>query len=61
LIKEQTTGSTKKEDEEEEELEYKDSQKPKGPLADENISVKICDLGNGCWTHYHFTQRIQTR
>ena len=23
--------------------------------------MKICDLGNGCWTHYHFTQRIQTR
>lgn len=41
--------------------EYKEGQKPKGPLADEKIQVKICDLGNGCWTHYHFTQRIQTR
>ena len=27
----------------------------RGPLADENISLKICDLGNGCWTHHHFT------
>ena len=33
----------------------------RGPLADENISLKICDLGNGCWTHHHFTQKIQTR
>ena len=30
----------------------------RGPLADENISLKICDLGNGCWTHHHFTQKI---
>lgn len=27
----------------------------RGPLIDENVRVKICDLGNGCWTHYHFT------
>ena len=33
----------------------------RGPLADENINLKICDLGNGCWTHHHFTQKIQTR
>lgn len=36
-------------------------QHERGPLIDENVRVKICDLGNGCWTHYHFTQRIQTR
>jgi hypothetical protein len=39
-----------------------DKQKPqmheRGPLIDENVRVKICDLGNGCWTHYHFTSRI---
>lgn len=23
--------------------------------------VKICDMGNGCWTHHHFTPEIQTR
>ena len=37
------------------------SEKQRGPLIDEHVSVKICDLGNGCWTHYHFSQRIQTR
>jgi len=33
----------------------------RGPLATEDIKLKICDLGNGCWTHHHFTQKIQTR
>lgn len=33
----------------------------KGPLIDETINCKICDLGNGCWTHYHFVPKIQTR
>jgi serine/threonine-protein kinase SRPK3 len=28
---------------------------------DENVKVKIVDLGNGCWTYHHFTSRIQTR
>ena len=30
----------------------------KGPLIDEDINCKICDLGNGCWTHYHFVPKI---
>lgn len=33
----------------------------KGPLIEEDINCKICDLGNGCWTHYHFVPKIQTR
>ena len=33
----------------------------KGPLIDEKINCKICDLGNGCWTHFHFVPKIQTR
>lgn len=33
----------------------------RGPLATEDIKLKICDLGNGCWTHHHFTTKIQTR
>ena len=33
----------------------------RGPLIGEDISLKICDLGNGCWTHHHFTSKIQTR
>jgi hypothetical protein len=32
-----------------------------GPMIDEDINTKICDLGNGCWTHYHFVPKIQTR
>lgn len=27
----------------------------------QKISVKIADLGNGCWVHRHFTNDIQTR
>ena len=34
-------------------------------LADQeqykDLKVKIADLGNGCWTHRHFTNDIQTR
>ncbi|BAM41906.1 serine/threonine protein kinase [Theileria orientalis strain Shintoku] len=26
-----------------------------------NAIFKICDLGNACWTHKHFTEEIQTR
>jgi serine/threonine-protein kinase SRPK3 len=26
-----------------------------------DFKVKIADLGNGCWTHYHFQPEIQTR
>ena len=33
----------------------------KGPLIDEDINSKICDLGNGCWTLFHFVPKIQTR
>ncbi len=49
-------------------LKMKDQQKvpqqvghKRGPLATESIQLKICDLGNGCWTHHHFTHKIQTR
>ncbi len=50
--KEENKGSESDEDEE------KEGQKKvheRGPLIDENVNVKICDLGNGCWTHFHFT------
>ena len=26
-----------------------------------NCRVVVADLGNGCWTHKHFTDDIQTR
>lgn len=33
----------------------------RGRKLDEGVMVKICDMGNGCWTHHHFTPEIQTR
>jgi serine/threonine-protein kinase SRPK3 len=30
------------------------------PLED-GFKIKIADLGNACWTHYHFATEIQTR
>lgn len=43
------------------ELMKKQQVNVKGPLIDETINCKICDLGNGCWTHFHFVPKIQTR
>jgi len=35
---------------------------PKGKdgllLLDENVKLKIVDLGNGCWTNHHFSTEI---
>ena len=33
----------------------------RGRKLDDEVMVKICDMGNGCWTHHHFTPEIQTR
>jgi len=33
----------------------------RGRKLDEQVMVKICDMGNGCWTYHHFTPEIQTR
>lgn len=33
----------------------------RGPRIDENAQLTIVDMGNGCWTHHHFTSQIQTR
>lgn len=38
-----------------------EGKKRRGPKLDENVMVKICDMGNGCWTYHHFTPEIQTR
>ncbi len=38
-----------------------DKAKKRGPKLDENLRLKICDLGNGCWTYHHFSTAIQTR
>ena len=39
------------------ELEEKKAEK-RGPKLDENLRLKICDLGNGCWTYHHFASEI---
>ena len=33
----------------------------RGPKIDEDVHLAIVDMGNGCWTHHHFTSQIQTR
>jgi len=37
------------------------NQNKRGPKISEDVQVKICDMGNGCWTYHHFTPEIQTR
>lgn len=48
------SGNAKEEDENEKEDKH-------AGILDENVSVKICDFGNGCWIDHHFTSTIQTR
>lgn len=38
-----------------------DKGKKRGPGLDENVRVKVVDLGNACWFHHHFSTEIQTR
>jgi len=38
-----------------------DKGKKRGPGLDENVKVKIVDMGNACWLHHHFSTEIQTR
>ncbi|KAJ3026054.1 UNVERIFIED_CONTAM: serine/threonine protein kinase, CMGC group [Siphonaria sp. JEL0065] len=47
--------------EEERKKRRRDERKEQKKKEDENIRVKIADLGNACWTHHHFTNDIQTR
>ena len=41
--------------------EYETLHNKRGRKLDDKVMVKICDMGNGCWTHHHFTPEIQTR
>jgi len=38
-----------------------DRGKKRGPGLDENVNVKVVDLGNACWFNHHFSTEIQTR
>jgi len=35
-----------------------DKAKRRGPKLGEDLRLKICDLGNGCWTYHHFSTEI---
>jgi len=41
--------------------EQQDRGKKRGPGIDENVKVKVVDLGNACWFNHHFSTEIQTR
>ena len=34
------------------------SKMKRGPGLRDDVQVKICDMGNGCWTYKHFTPEI---
>ena len=38
-----------------------DKGKKRGPGLDDNVNVKVVDLGNACWFNHHFSTEIQTR
>lgn len=40
---------------------YSSYYKTRGPKINEDVKVKIADLGNACWSHHHFATEIQTR
>ncbi|KAI9357988.1 kinase-like domain-containing protein [Zopfochytrium polystomum] len=49
------------ETEEERKLRRKQERRDRQRQHDEQIRVKIADLGNACWVNHHFTNDIQTR
>lgn len=48
-------------DDEKIQQETEENENRRGPKIQEDVQVKICDMGNGCWTYHHFTPEIQTR
>ena len=36
----------------------KEEEMRRGPKIGNDVQVKICDMGNGCWTYHHFTPEI---
>lgn len=63
LIKKKTILETNQSDEQKLNIlkANNDRGKKRGPGLDENVRVKIVDLGNACWFHHHFSTEIQTR
>lgn len=57
-------GVEKSEGKTDDKAEAKEKEEPViagGNKIDEDVKIKICDLGNGCWRHHHFSSAIQTR
>lgn len=44
-----------------EQEKYNERVTKRGPKINEDVNLAIVDMGNGCWTHHHFTSQIQTR
>ena len=38
--------------------DQKEEESKRGPKIGNDVQVKICDMGNGCWTYHHFTPEI---
>jgi hypothetical protein len=57
---EKTDTAEKKNEQTVEEMkaEFAELHNKRGRKIDESVMVKICDMGNGCWTHHHFTPEI---
>lgn len=41
--------------------QFPDRGQKRGPGLDDNVNVKVVDLGNACWFNHHFSTEIQTR
>ena len=54
-------GDTAKEDAKDGGDNVSPEETKRGPKIGDDVQVKICDMGNGCWTYHHFTPEIQTR
>lgn len=58
------TGGASKGESEQSDQKEKDQGGPtqeelkRGPRIGDDVQVKICDMGNGCWTYHHFTPEI---
>lgn len=56
LAKDLENAAASKEEEDAGEKEKEELKR--GPRIGNDVQVKICDMGNGCWTYHHFTPEI---
>jgi serine/threonine protein kinase len=48
-------------DDDDDEVDQDGKKTKRGPKLNEDAVLTIVDMGNGCWTHHHYTSEIQTR